>query len=332
MSGACHSVRDRTVPAKPTILLTRRLPAAVTARAQRDYHAHINPEDQLLGDTLPTRAAGCDGMLVCSSEQLNAAVIARLPASVKMIATFSVGYEHIDVKAARARGIAVSNTPDVLNDATADMAMLLLLAASRRGHEGNAMVREDRWAGWHAHLLLGVQVTGKRLGIYGMGRIGQAVARRARGFGMSVHYHNRTRLPPAREDGAIYHADPQALLAVSQFLSLHAPSTPESRKFLNAERIKLLPDQAIVVNTARGDLVDDEALIAALQSGKVFAAGLDVYAGEPKIHPGYRGLDNVFLMPHLGSATIETRDAMGFCALDNLDAFFAGRPLPNPLG
>jgi glyoxylate reductase len=316
---------------KPTILLTRRLPEAVTARALRDYDARTNPTDQIFGDALPAKAAGCEGLLVCTSEQLTAAAIRQLPGTVKMIATFSVGYEHIDVKAARERGITVSNTPEVLNDATADMAMLLLLAASRRAHEGNATVREDRWERWHAHMLLGVQLTGKRLGIFGMGRIGQAVARRARGFGMTIHYHNRTRLPPDQEDGATYHADPQALLEVSQFLSLHAPSTPETRNFLNTERITLLPDKAVVVNTARGDLVDDEALIAALRSGKVFAAGLDVYFGEPKINPGYRGLDNVFLMPHLGSATMETRDAMGFCALDNLDAFFAGRKVPNAL-
>ncbi|HUN51270.1 MAG TPA: D-glycerate dehydrogenase, partial [Candidatus Sulfotelmatobacter sp.] len=310
---------------------TRRLPPAVTARAERDFEARTNPDDRLLGDAIPALAAGCDGLLICSSEQMTAGMIERLPASVKMIATFSVGYEHIDVRAARARGITVSNTPDVLNDATADMAMLLLLAASRRAYEGNATVRQDRWGGWHALMLLGLQLTGKRLGIFGMGRIGQAVARRARGFGMSIHYHNRTRLPPEREAGAVYHADPQSLLAVSQFLSLHAPSTPDTRKFLDAERIRLLPDQAVVVNTGRGDLVDDEALIAALRSGKLFAAGLDVFAGEPKVHPGYRSLDNVFFMPHLGSATVETRDAMGFCALDNLDAFFAGRPVPNAL-
>ena len=316
---------------KPTILLCRRLPQAVTERAARDYNARTNPDDVLLGDTLAERAEGCDGLLVCSSERLNAAMIGRLPASVKMVASFSVGYEHIDIAAARSRGITVSNTPEVLNDATADIAMLLLLAASRRAHEGNATVREDRWAGWHAHMLLGRQVTGKRLGVFGMGRIGQAVARRARGFGMNIHYHNRQRLPAALEEGATYHADPQSLLAASDFLTLHAPSSAETRGFLNQARIALLPDKAVVVNTARGDLVDDDALIAALRSGKVFAAGLDVYAGEPKINPAYRSLDNVFLMPHLGSATIETRDAMGFCALDNLDAFFAGQPLPNAL-
>ncbi|HYM31531.1 MAG TPA: D-glycerate dehydrogenase [Candidatus Cybelea sp.] len=316
---------------KPTILLTRRLPRAVTERAMRDYRALLNPEDRILGDDLPSRAEGCDGLLVCSSEKLTDAMLGRLPGSVRIVATFSVGYEHIDVAAARKRGIRVTNTPDVLNDATADMAMLLMLAASRRAHAGDATVREDRWKGWHALMLLGMQLTGKRLGILGYGRIGRAVARRARGFGMEIHYHSRNRLAPEQENGAVYHGDAQSLLRASQFLSLHCPSTPETRGFLNAERIALLPDGAVVVNTARGDVIEDTALIAALKSGKVFAAGLDVFAGEPAINPGYRSLDNVFLMPHLGSATVETRDAMGFCALDNLDAFFAGRTPPNAL-
>lgn len=317
--------------AKPTLLVTRRLPKAVEARAARDYDARLNPDDRLLGDALPVLAAGVDGLLVCPSDRLTAPVVAALPDSIRIIATFSVGYEHIDLEAAKARGIIVTNTPDVLTDATAEIAMLLLLAAARRAHEGEALVREGRWRSWATDLLLGRQLGGKRLGILGMGRIGQATARRARAFGMIVHYHNRRRLPPEVEAGAIFHDDPMALLSVSQFLSLHCPSTPESRKFLNAERIAALPDGAVVVNTARGDLVDDSALIAALRSGKLFAAGLDVFAGEPDIAPDYRGLDNVFLLPHLGSATIETRDAMGFRALDNLDALFAGAKPPNAL-
>jgi lactate dehydrogenase-like 2-hydroxyacid dehydrogenase len=179
--------------------------------------------------------------------------------------------------------------------------------------------------------MLGVHVTGKRLGIFGMGRIGQAIARRARGFDMEIHYHNRGRLAPGLEQGAIYHADPEALLAVSDFLSLNAPSSAETRRFLDARRLALLPDGAIVVNAARGDLVDDEALLAALASGKVAAAGLDVYTGEPRIHSGYARAENTFLLPHVGSATVETRDAMGLCCLDNLDAFFAGRPCPTAI-
>lgn len=317
---------------KPHLLVTRRLPTAVEARAARDYQARLNTDDRLIGDAIPQLAAGCDGLLVCPGDRLNAATIAALPASVRAIATFSVGYEHIDVAAATARGIVVSNTPEVLTDATAEVAMLLLLAAARRAHEGEALVRQGRWQSWSTDLLLGHQLNGKVLGILGMGRIGQGMARRARAFGMTIHYHNRRRLPPELEAGATYHADPATLLPVSQFFALHCPSTPESRHFLNAERIQALPDGAVVVNTARGDLVEDAALIAALRSGKLFAAGLDVFAGEPAIAPGYRQLDNVFLLPHLGSATVETRDAMGFCALDNLDAVFAGRPAPNAIG
>ncbi len=246
-----------------------------------------------------------------------------------MIATFSVGTDHIDLAAAKARGIAVSNTPGVLTDATADIAFLLLLGAARRASEGERLIREGRWEGWAPTQLVGVHVTGKRLAILGMGRIGQAVARRARGFDMEIHYHNRRRLPADEEVGAIYHADADDLLSVADFLSIHSPATPETHHWLNAERIARLPDRAVVINTARGSVVDDEALIAALRSGKLAAAGLDVFENEPRLHPGYAALPNTFLLPHLGSATDQTRDAMGFTALDNLDAFFAGRELPN---
>lgn len=316
---------------RPSLLVTRHLPAEVEARALRDYDARLNPEDRILGPDLVQRAAGADALLVCTSEKLDAAAIAALPATIRIIATFSVGYEHIDVEATRSRDIVVTNTPDVLTEATADVAMLLLLAASRRAQEGSDMVRQDRWRGWYSTMLLGRQLTGSRLGILGMGRIGSATARRAAAFGMEIHYHNRRPLPPENAGGAIYHPELSSLLAASQFLSIHCPSGPESRRLIDAERIAMLPDGAVVVNTARGDIIDDEALIAALSSGKLFAAGLDVFAGEPNVHPGYRTLDNVFLLPHLGSATVETRNAMGFCALDNLDAFFAGRPVPNPV-
>ncbi|MCP5366638.1 MAG: D-glycerate dehydrogenase [Hyphomicrobiales bacterium] len=310
---------------RPKILLTRRLPDAVQARAQRDYDATLNPGDDLMdAATIAARAAGMDGLLVTATEAMNADAIAALPDGVRIIATFSVGYEHIDLAAAKARGIAVTNTPEVLNDATADIAMLLLLAAARRATEGQAMVRQSTWSGWTATDMLGAQVTGQRLGILGMGGIGQAVARRARGFDMEIHYHNRTRLPAELEQGATYHETVRDLFAASRFLSLHCPLTPETRHVVNAESIEWLPPGAIVVNTARGPVVDDEALIAALKSGRLGAAGLDVFEGEPKVNAGYLDLDNAFLLPHMGSATVETRDAMGFRALDNLDAFFAG--------
>jgi glyoxylate reductase len=317
---------------KTKILVTRRLPPNVEARLARDYQAKLNGDDRVYSSAeIIAAAVGHDGILCCSTEKFSADVICALPESVKILATFSVGYEHIDVPAAAKRGLKVTNTPDVLNDATADITMLCLLAAARRGAEGDRLVRADQWKGWHTTMMLGTHVTGKRLGIFGMGRIGRAVAQRGRGFGMDIHYHNRSRLDHALEQGATFHETLESLLAVSDFFSINAPSSAQTLKFLNAERIALLPDGAVVANTARGNMVDDDALIAALQSGKVSAAGLDVFDGEPNIHPGYRSLDNVFLLPHLGSATHETRDAMGFCCLDNLDAFFSGKPCPTPL-
>ena len=317
---------------KIKILVTRRLPSNVEARLARDYQATLNDDDRVYSSAeIVDAAGGHDGILCCSTEKFSADVISALPQSVKILATFSVGYEHIDVPAAAKRGLKVTNTPDVLTDATADIAMLCLLAAARRGSEGDRLVRADQWEGWHTTMMLGTHMTGKRLGVFGMGRIGRAVAQRGRGFGMRIHYHNRSRLDDALEQGATFHQTLESLLAVSDFFSINAPSSPETLKFLNAERIALLPDGAVVANTARGNMVDDDALIAALESGKVAAAGLDVFDGEPNIHPGYRSLDNVFLLPHLGSATHETRDAMGFCCLDNLDAFFSGKPCPTPL-
>ena len=203
--------------------------------------------------------------------------------------------------------------------------MLLLLAAARRAHEGAHMLRTNTWAEWSPTANLGLEITGKRLGILGMGRVGQVLARRARGFDMEIHYYNRHRLDPATEAGATYHGSVESLLGVSQFLSIHSPATAETRGLLNAERIALLPDDAVVVNTARGAVIDDDALIAALKSGKLFAAGLDVFNNEPNIDPRYRDIENAFLLPHIGSAARETRDAMGFRVLDNLDAIVAGR-------
>jgi lactate dehydrogenase-like 2-hydroxyacid dehydrogenase len=246
-----------------------------------------------------------------------------------MIATFSVGTDHIDIAAAKARGIAVANTPGVLTDATADIAMLLLLGAARRAAEGEQLIRQRAWTGWAPTQLIGSDVTGRRLAIFGMGRIGQAMARRARGFEMEIHYSNRRRLPPDQEAGAIFHADPEEMLSVADFLSLHCPSTPETHHWLNADRIARMPDRAVVVNTARGAIVDDEALIAALRSGKLASAGLDVFENEPRLHPDYPTLPNTFLLPHMGSATVATRNAMGFTALDNLDAWFAGKEPSN---
>jgi len=310
---------------KPQLLITRKLPAAVEARAQRDYRARLNVTDEPYGREELIRAAdGSSAILCTTTDRLDASTIARLPGGVRMLATFSVGFEHIDLAAARSRAMIVTNTPDVLTDATADVAMLLILGAARRASEGERLIRDDAWAGWAPTHLLGIHIGGKRLGILGMGRIGRAVAARARGFGMSVHYHNRQRLTPQDEAGATFYPDAEDLLAVADILSIHFPLMPETRHFLDARRIELLPENAIVVNTARGAVIKDADLIAALESGRIAAAGLDVYDGEPRLHPGYRTLPNTFLLPHLGSATRETREAMGFRALDNLDAYFAG--------
>lgn len=311
---------------KPVILVTRKLPEAVEARLQRDYEARLNPDDALYSpDDLVKLAEGADGILPCHTERFDEALFGRLPASVRIIANFSVGYDHVDTEAARQKGVVVTNTPDVLSDATAEIVMLLMLGAARRAAEGEALVRSRQWKDWSPAFMVGTQVTGKTLGIVGLGRVGQVVAKRARGFDMKVLYHNPRRRPAEPEQGALYCATLEEMLPQCDFLSLNAPNIPATRGLLNAERIALLPEGAIVVNAARGTLVDDDALIAGLRAGKPAAAGLDVFNNEPEIDPRYRELPNTFLLPHIGSATAETRDAMGFRALDNLDAFFAGR-------
>jgi lactate dehydrogenase-like 2-hydroxyacid dehydrogenase len=308
------------------LFVTRRLPPAVEARAARDYAARLNPDDR------PPSAAeiiagvqGADALLCCTADRLDAATIAALPDTVRVIATFSVGYDHIDLPACRARGIPVCNTPDVLSVATAECAFLLALAAARRAGEGERLVRAGAWTGWAPTQLIGTQISGQRMGIFGMGRIGRELAKMARGLSMTIHYMNRTRLPSELEQGAVHHTDASTFLPQCDVLSLHAPGGAGTYHWLDATRIALLPPGAIVVNTARGTLVDDAALIAALRSGHVAAAGLDVFEGEPKLNPEYLTLENAVLLPHIGSATGRTRDAMGFLALDGIDAVLAGR-------
>ena len=317
---------------KPKVFATRLFPEAVEERLSANFDAVLNPKDTNYdGAALARLTEGCDGIMCAAGDPLNADTIGKLPKSVRIISTFSVGYEHVDVAAAAKRGIKVTNTPDVLTDATADITLLCLLGAARRAHEGTTMLRTHAWVGWTPRQLMGVHVTGKRLGILGMGRIGQAVADRARAFRMTIHYSNRKRLPPELEKGATFHANADDMLPHCDFLSINAPMTPETRKWVNAERIAKLPKGAVVVNTARGGVVDDEALIGALKSGRLAAAGIDVFDGEPKIHQGYYGLENAFLLPHMGSATVETRNAMGFKALDNLEAFLLRNETPPDL-
>ena len=313
---------------KPVLLVTRRLPPAIEARAARDYRARLTASDTPMKDVV-AQAAGAEAVICCPGDVFDAALIGALPASVKVIATFSVGYDHVDVAAAKARGIAVCNTPDVLSVATAECAMLLILAAARRAGEGERMIRAGNWLGWAPTQLMGTQVSGRRLGIFGFGRIGRELAKMARGFGMAIHYHDVARLPPELEGDAVFHPTEATFLPVCDVLSLHAPGGAGTRHWLNADRIAQLPKGAVVANAARGTLVDDAALIAALTSGQVAAAGLDVYDGEPRVNPGYLDLENVVLLPHLGSATVETRDAMGHVALDGIDAVLAGRTPAN---
>ena len=317
---------------RPVVFVTRKLTPDVEARLRRDYEARLNPDDRLYSpDELIEHARGADAVLTCSTEKWPAEMIRRLPESVRAIATFSVGYEHIDLDAARERGLVVTNTPEVLTEAVADVTMLLLLGAARRATESADLIRTGRWDGFRAYTLLGLELNGSTLGIVGMGRIGRAVARRARGFGLEVHYHNRNRLPPELEQGAIYHHSLEAMLPHCRFVSINCPADSGNRHLFNAETIALMPEGSVLLNTARGSLVHDEALLAALRSGQLFAAGLDVFENEPNLHPGYLGQPNAFLMPHIGSATVETRNAMGFCCLDNLDAIFAGKAAPNAL-
>jgi lactate dehydrogenase-like 2-hydroxyacid dehydrogenase len=310
---------------RPRVLVTRRLTADVEARLARGFATTLNAEDRPMPrEVILHKAEAHDALLVTSIDRLGPGFVEAVPSCIKIIATFSVGYDHLDIPAAKARGIAVTNTPDVLTDATADIAMLLILGAARGAYWGERMIRENRWGEPSPTSPLGLDVSGRRLGILGMGRIGQAVAHRANGFGMELHYHNRTRVAAEREHGARYHARLEDMLPHCDFLSINCASTPETRKLINAGTLARLPEGAIVVNTARGDILDDDALIAVLTSGKLAAAGLDVFRNEPNIDPRYRELQNVFLLPHLGSATPGTRSAMGMRAVDNLEAFFRG--------
>ena len=312
---------------KPRLWITRRLSDATLARAQSDYDVVINHEDTPgTAAQIIAASAEFDAILPCHSEHFNAEVVAQLDPRLKIVANHSVGVDHCDLPALRAAGITVTNTPDVLSDATAEIAMLLMLGAARHAVAGDRIVRTGAWDSWSPAFMVGKQVTRARLGIIGMGRVGRAFAAKARGFDMDIHYYNRSELSPEQAHGATYHASVESLLGVADFLSLHCPATPETTDLMNAARFALLPQGAVVVNTARGALVDEDALLAALQSGQIAAAGLDCFKVEPGGNPAFAEHDNIFMLPHIGSATRQTRDAMGFRALDNLDAFFAGKP------
>ncbi|MEM7599358.1 MAG: D-glycerate dehydrogenase [Pseudomonadota bacterium] len=311
---------------KHVVWMPRRLSAATIERCARDYDLILNEADTPgTADEIIAMSAKVDAMMPCHSEHFSADVVAALDPRLKIVANHSVGVDHCDLDALRGRGIVVTNTPDVLSDATAEIAMLLMLGAARLAVTGDRLVRSGAWDSWSPSFMVGKQVTGARLGIVGMGRVGRAFAEKARGFGMEIHYYNRTPLRPEYEMGATYHDTIESVLAVSDFLSLHCPSTLETQDLMNTARFALLPDGAIMVNTARGALVDEDALSAAISSGKLAAAGLDCFKVEPGGNPALSEHENIFMLPHIGSATTATRDAMGFRALDNLDAFFAGK-------
>lgn len=319
--------------ARPRIVVTRRLPPAVEAALHERFDATLSANDTpMTADQLQRALGQADGILATVADRLTAEVLAAYPIRTRIIANFGVGYDNVDVAAAQAHEIVITNTPDVLTDCTADLAMMLILMCMRRAGEGERALRAGEWLGVAPTHMLGRRVAGKTLGLIGMGRIGRAVAARAHhGFGMRVLAYSRSPLSPM-DLGAIG-AEPRAtlesLLAESDVVSLHCPSTPATRGMINDARLAQMKRGAFLVNTARGDIVVDEAVIGALRSGQLAGAGLDVYRGEPHLDPGYLGLESVVLLPHLGSATLETREAMGMRAVANLVAFFDGQPVPD---
>ena len=304
------------------ILITRRLLRSCEDKAKELFDANFNLNDELYSQKkLIEMSAGCDGILSALTDKLDAETINQLPESVKIISNFAVGFGNIDLEAAKKRGIAVTNTPDVLTDATAEIGVLLILGACRRASEGIEKAREGGWV-WSADMLIGKQLTGTRLGILGMGRIGQKIAKIAKSLGMIIHYHNRSKLSEEKEQGATYHDNLNDLMKVSDVLSVCCPASKETINLINKDTLELLPKGAVVTNVARGDIIEDEALIDALERRKVYAVGLDVYKNEPNLNPGYLKHKSAFILPHLGSATKETRTAMANLAIDNMDEFF----------
>ena len=304
------------------ILLTRKLLKSNEEKALKNFDAKLNSNDELYSQKkLIDLSEGCDGILTSITDKINEETINKLSDTVKIISNFAVGFGNIDLEAAKKRSIIVTNTPDVLTDATAEIAMLLILGAARRASEGIEYAKNSKWK-WSADFLIGKQLTGARLGILGMGRIGRTVAKLARAFGMIIHYHNRSKLSTELEQGAIYHDSIKSLFSVSDVLSINCPATKETENIINAKTLEYFPKGAIITNSARGDMIDDEAMINALNRRKIYALGLDVYKNEPKLNPGYLNMKNVFILPHLGSATKETRTAMANLAIDNLDEFF----------
>ena len=308
---------------KKKILVTRKLLRSCEDKASKLFNSNFNPNDELYTQKkLIELSKGCDGILSSLTDKIDSDTINKLSETVKIISNFAVGFGNIDTEAAKKRNIIVTNTPDVLTDATAEIAMLLILGACRRANEGISWVKKENWK-WSADFLIGKQLTGSRLGILGMGRIGRAVAKLAKSFGMEIHYRNRSKLSSEIEEGATYHESIKSLFSVSDVLSICCPATKETKDIINKETLEYFPTGAIITNVARGDMIDDEAMVQALISRKIYAIGLDVYKGEPKIHHEYLKQPTAFILPHLGSATKKTRTAMANLAIDNIDEFFS---------
>ena len=304
------------------ILITRKLIKDSEDKAIKMFEAKLNSNDELYSQAkVIEMSQGCDAVLTSLTDKMDEEMINKLPNTIKIISNFAVGFGNIDLEAAKKKGIAVTNTPEVLSDATAEIGILLILGACRRVSEGIQSAKESNWK-WSADYLIGKQLTGTRLGILGMGRIGQKIATIAKSLGMIIHYHNRSKLNKEKEQGAIYHDSLKGLFEVSDVLSICCPATKETENLINKETLEYFPTGAVITNVARGDIVDDEALIDALNRKKIYAAGLDVYKGEPNLNPGYLKIKNVFILPHLGSATKHTRIAMANLAIDNIDEFF----------
>lgn len=316
---------------RPKIVVTRKLPAPVEAELQKDFDVLLNVDDKALDpEGLKEALRIADGIVPTVTDKLSAEILSTTPKRAQILASFGVGFNHIDTGAARAAGLTVTNTPDVLTDDTADIAITLMLMVARRAGEGERYLRRGEWTGWRPTQLLGTKVSGKTLGLIGMGRIARAVARRAHhGFGMNVIFQDP--YPPSAEEARALGATPrhsiEEVLREADFVSLHCPATPETRHLMNAERLGQMRRTAFLINTARGDVVDEVALVEALKAGTIAGAGLDVYEKEPALTPDLATMEKVVLFPHLGSATTDTRIAMGMRALENLRLFFAGRPV-----
>ena len=304
------------------VLVTIRLLKSNEERMSKLWSAKLNLNNEIYsGKQLIELSKDCDGILSSILDKIDEEIINKFSNKVKIISNFAVGFGNIDIEAARKRNIIVTNTPDVLTDATAEITMLLILGASRRVTEGIKWARNKNWK-WSADFLIGKQLSGSRLGILGLGRIGRAVAKRAKSFGMEIHYHNRSKLESTLEEGAIYHDSIKSLFSASEILSINCPATDKTKNIINKETLKFFSKEAIIVNSARGDMIEDEAMIEALKSKKIYALGLDVYKGEPNINVGYLNLPNVFVLPHIGSATKKTRTDMANLAIDNIEEFF----------